>query len=103
MNLSVLLSHHARYRPHHEAVVFGDVRLSWTQFNARVNRLANALCDAGLKKGDKLATILPNSLELLEIFMAVAKIGVVVVPLSPLLRGTGLTRLLNDSDSVMIV
>jgi long-chain acyl-CoA synthetase len=103
MTLNVLLQRHARYRPQHTALVFGDTRLTWAEFNARVNRLANALLHAGLKKGDKMATILPNSLELLEIFMAVAKIGVVVVPLSPLLRGTGLTRLLNDSDSVMIV
>lgn len=103
MNLSTLLQRHARYRPHHEAIVFEGERLTWSEFNARVNRLANTLLDAGLKKGDKLATLLPNTLELLEIYMAVAKIGVVVVPLSPLLRGTGLTRLLNDSDSVMVI
>jgi long-chain acyl-CoA synthetase len=103
MTLNTLLERHARYRPNHEAVVCEDTRLTWAEFNARVNQLANVLLSAGLQKGDKLATILPNTLELLEIYMAVAKIGVVVVPLSPLLRGTGLTRLLNDSDSVLIV
>ena len=80
-----------------------DQRLSFAQFNRRVNRLANALRDMGLRKGDKLATILPNCLELLEIYWAVAKIGVVVVPLSPLLRGQGLVRLLNDSDAVAVI
>jgi len=103
MNIGALLPRHARYRPDHLAVVFEDHRLTYRQFNRRVNRLANALVDMGIAKGDKIATILPNCLELLDIYWAVAKIGAVVVPLSPMLRGTGLTRLLNDSDSVLVV
>lgn len=102
-HLGILLPRHARYRPDHPAVVFDDQRLTFAQFNRRVNRVANALLDLGLRKGDKLATILPNCLEILEIYWAVAKIGVVVVPLSPLLRGQGLIRLLNDSDAVGII
>ncbi len=102
-HLGILLPRHARYRPDHTAVIYEDQRLSFAQFNRRVNRLANALRDMGLRKGDKLATILPNCLELLEIYWAVAKIGVVVVPLSPLLRGQGLVRLLNDSDAVAVI
>ena len=50
-----------------------------------------------------MATILPNSLELLEVYWAVAKMGAVVVPLSPLLRGTGLITLLKDSDTEMVI
>jgi len=42
-------------------------------------------------------------LELLEVYWAAAKIGAVVVPLSPLLRGKGLSTLLNDSDTVLVV
>ena len=57
----------------------------------------------GVKKGDKVATILPNCLELLETYWAVAKVGAVVVPLSNLLRGKGLTTLLNDSDTELIL
>jgi acyl-CoA synthetase (AMP-forming)/AMP-acid ligase II len=102
-HLGILLPRHARYRPDHPAVIFEDHSLTFTQFNRRVNQLSNALLSLGLRKGDKLATILPNCLELLEIYWAVAKIGVVVVPLSPLLRGQGLTRLLNDSDAVAVI
>lgn len=103
MNIGTLLPRHARYRPHHLAVVFEEHRLTYHQYNQRVNRLANALLDLGIKKGDKIATILPNCLELLDVYWAVAKIGAVVVPLSPLLRGQGLTRLLNDSDAVLVL
>ncbi len=103
VHLGSLLTRHARYRPDHPAVIFQEQRFTFSQFNRRVNRLANALFGLGLRKGDKLATILPNCLELLEIYWAAAKTGIVVVPLSPLLRGQGLTRLLNDSDSVALI
>src|SRR5512145_104544 len=103
MNLGSLPSRHARYRPHHTAVVFGDTRLTYREFNRRINRLANALRSEGIGKGDKVATVLPNCLELLEVYWAAAKLGAVVVPLSPLLRGTGLATLLGDSDTVLVV
>ncbi len=103
MNIGSLLTRHARYRPDHLAVVVGDHRLNWRAFNRRVNQVANVLSEMGLRKGEKIAMILPNCLELLEVYWAAAKIGAVVVPLSPLLRGQGLTTLLRDSDAVMII
>lgn len=103
MNIGSLLPNHARYRPHDTAVIFEDCRLSFREFNARVNRLANALTSLGMKKGDKVATILSNCVNLLETYWAVAKIGAVVVPLSPLLRDKALCSLLQDSDSGTII
>lgn len=103
MNIGSLLPHHARYRPTHAAVVVDDHRLNFQEFNVRVNRLANALASLGVKKGDKVATILPNCLSLLDIYWAAAKIGVVVVPLSPLLRGKGLATPIQDSDTGTII
>ncbi|MFZ3189748.1 MAG: AMP-binding protein [Candidatus Sulfotelmatobacter sp.] len=103
MNIGALLPAHARYRPNHTAVVFENCRLSFRELNARVNRLANALLNLGVNKGDKLATILPNCLNLLETYWAAAKIGLVVVPLSPLLRGKALVTLLQDSDTGTII
>src|SRR5512138_2003659 len=98
MNIGALLPRHARYRPDHLAVVFEDHRLTFLQFNARVNRLAHALLAAGLVKGDKVATVLPNCLEQLEVYWAAAKTGLVVVPMSPLLQEAGLRALLDNSD-----
>lgn len=103
MNIGSLLPRHARYRPNHTAIVFNDQRLTFNEFNRRVNRLANALLDLGVSKGDKVATILPNCLELLEIYWAVAKSGAVVVPLSTLTRGKGLVNLLRDSDVTTVI
>jgi len=103
MNLGLLLSRNARYRPNHIAVVCDGRRLTFDQLEQRVNRLSNALISIGLKKGDKLALILPNCLELLDAYLAAAATGIVVVPLSPLLRGPGLVSLLNDSDSAAVL
>jgi len=103
MNIGLLLPRHARCRPDHTAVVFEDSRLSFREFNARVNRLANTLLGSNVRKGDKVATVLPNCLSLLETYWAVAKIGAVVVPLSPLLRGKALAALIQDSDTGTII
>ena len=103
MNIGSLLPQHARFRPNHLAVVFEDSCLTFREFNRRVNRLCNALSNLGVKKGDKVATILPNCLSLLDAYWAVAKTGLVVVPLSPLLREKALTTLIQDSDTETII
>lgn len=103
MNIGSLLPRHALHRPDHTAVVFENCRLTFAEFNKRVNRLASALCGLGVKKGDKVATILPNCLSLLDTYWAAAKIGAVVVPLSSLLRDRALTTLIRDSDTETVI
>jgi long-chain acyl-CoA synthetase len=103
VNIGTLLPRHARYRPDHLALGFGAERLTFRALNARVNRLANALLAAGLRKGDKVATVLPNSLELMDTYWAAAKTGLVAVPLSPLLQEGGLATLLASSDSALVL
>jgi acyl-CoA synthetase (AMP-forming)/AMP-acid ligase II len=103
MNIGSLLPHHARYRPEHDALVFEDRRLTFRALNDDVNRLANALRASGIGKGEKIATLLPNGVELLQIYWAAAKIGAVVVPLSPLLLQQAIVTLLADSDTVAVV
>ena len=103
MNVASLIARNARYRPDHTAVVFGEQRFTSVEFNERVNRLANALHHLGIRKGDKVATILPNCLELLESYWAIVKLGAVIVPLSQLLRGKGLLNLLSDSDTSAVI
>jgi acyl-CoA synthetase (AMP-forming)/AMP-acid ligase II len=103
VSLGRLLTRHARYRPEHPALVFEEHRLTFRQLDARVNRLANALLAAGLAKGDKVATVLPNCLEQLDVYWAAAKTGIVVVPMSPLLQDAGLVSLLDNSDAALVV
>lgn len=103
MNLGILFRHHARYRPNHTAIIFEDKRLTYLELNQNINRLANALLKIGIGKGDKVATILPNCLELYEAYWAMAKIGAVIVPMSTLLMESALGSLLNDSDAAALI
>jgi acyl-CoA synthetase (AMP-forming)/AMP-acid ligase II len=103
MDIGMLLPRHARFRGDHLAFVVGERHFTYRAFNAYVNRLGNALLDAGLRKGDKFATVLPNCAELMGSYWAAAKTGLVVVPMSPLLQGSGLVSLLKDSDTKLVI
>jgi len=102
MNIGSLLPRHARYRPEHLAFIVGKERLNFLELNSRVNRLSNALLDSGIRKGQKMATVLPNCEELMLLYWAAAKTGIVIVPGSPLLQASGLATLLRDSDTVVV-
>ena len=102
MNIGSLITRHALYRSEHDAFVIGEQRLNFRELNSRVNLAANALLSAGLRKGEKMATVLPNCEELMLLYWAAAKTGIVIVPSSPLLQAHGLATLLNDSDTVIV-
>ena len=61
-----------------------DSQRSFTfrQTNARVNQLAQGFAQMGLRKGDRVALFLENSVEICELYFAAAKIGLVVVPIN---------------------
>ena len=103
MNIGTLLPRHARYRPNHLAFVIGEQRFTYREFNAYVNRLSNTLLDLGVRKGEKMATLLPNCLELMAAYWAAAKTGIVIVPCSTLLQESGVSNLLQDSDTVVVL
>jgi len=107
LTLGSLLDRHARYRPHRTAVIApaGDreVHLSWREFDRYVNRWANALAAQGVGRGDRVATVLGNSLALLATYWACAKLGAAIVPLSPLLNAPGLASLLADAKPRIVV
>ena len=105
--LGSVLARHARYRPAHTAVIVGHgadaIRLSYAEFDAAVNRWANALTALGVVRGDRVATLLPNCLELLATYWACAKLGAAAVPLSPLLLPPGIASLLNDAKPRVVI
>ena len=103
IDIGKVLPGHGKYRPEHLAFVCGDTRWTFRELDLRTNKVAHAFLQAGLGKGSPIATLLPNGSELYEIYWAAAKIGAVVVPLSPLLRGSGLYNLLISADLSLIV
>ena len=92
-NLGLLLTKRAFLTPHREAYVdsHSQERLTFAALNSRCNRLANALVDAGIEKGERVGLLLMNSAEFMEAYFALAKIGAVVVPLNWRSLGTALS------------
>ena len=81
------------------AVVDGDQRKSYSELNAMANALANSLADIGLKKGDRAAIYMKNSLELVVAFYAMQKLGVIVAWVNPLYRRTEAQFILKNSEA----
>ena len=85
--------------PAKEAVVDGEKRLSYRELNRRVNRLSHALLGMDLQIGDRVAILSYNRLEFLEVIMAAAKLGLILVPLNWRLTAPELAFILNDSGA----
>jgi fatty-acyl-CoA synthase len=85
--------------PAKEAIVDGERRLNYQQLNRRVNRLAGALQGLGLKAGDRISILSYNRLEFVEVIMAAAKLGLILVPLNWRLTPTELAFNLEDSGA----
>jgi len=86
--------------PDKEAVVFEETRFRWPEFNRRINRLANGLASMGFGKGDHIAVLAENCHQYMEIYYALAKSGMVAVPLNYRLSQRELTHIINHSEAV---
>lgn len=67
----------ARKNPNGDAIVFEDRTISYAEFNAWANRIANLLVSRGIKKGDTVAVMVENRPELMVTVTALAKIGAI--------------------------
>ncbi|MBM3129539.1 MAG: long-chain fatty acid--CoA ligase [Chloroflexi bacterium] len=93
----------ARHHPRTRALVFFDHALTYRELNDAVNRLANALLQLGVKKGDRVALLLPNSPQMVIAYYAALKTGAIAVSLNPLSDAEELGHQLNDSGAETIV
>jgi fatty-acyl-CoA synthase len=93
----------AAIQPEKTALIEEGARYSYQDLNSRINRLSNFLLNAGLKKGDRVAVLLRNCHEYIEIFFALSKIGGVLVPLNWRLVLPELEFIIQDSGSRFII
>src|ERR1700737_1111432 len=85
-----------------EAVVDGDLRLTYAQFFERCDRWSSALQGLGIGKGDRVAYIAPNTHAQLESFYAVPQIGAVLVPINYRLTASDFSYILNHSGATVV-
>jgi len=85
------------------AIVSGNRRLSYAYLDEASNRVANALTAMGVKKGDRVTTLLNNSPEFAVIYFGITKIGAIAVPLDTKYTVYELTALFKDSLPEVLV
>src|SRR5512133_2264149 len=88
--------------PEAEAVIDGELRLNYEQFFERCDRWSAALQALGVKQGDRVAYIAPNTHAQLESFYAVPQIGAILVPLNYRLIADDFAYLIQHSGARVV-
>src|SRR5579859_1270325 len=91
-----------RLYPEREAVVDGQLRLTYSQFFERCDRWSAALQKFGIKPGDRIAYIAPNTHAMLEGFYAVPQIDAVIVPINYRLTADDFAYIINHSGARIV-
>ena len=94
-----LLHRTVRRHPDKLAVVAGEQRATYAEFDAAVNRCAHALADRGLAKGDRLALLSHNCWQFAVLTYATARLGVVLVPVNFMLGAEEIAFILQHSGA----
>ncbi|MCH9009235.1 MAG: AMP-binding protein, partial [Chloroflexi bacterium] len=103
MNTTEFLTISSLIVPERLAMIFEDERITYEQLQDRVNRLANALADIGVGRGDRVAMLQVNCNEQIEASFATAKLDAVYVPLNFRARADEITYMLNDSGPKVLL
>ena len=88
MNLSSLLQVNSRKYRDKEALVFGEQRLTFHEWNEAVNKLAHSLLEIGIQKGDRVVLYMPNTIEFVIAYFATIRLGAIIVPINAKLTKT---------------
>ena len=88
--------------PDKTAVVYNDMRYTYREFNQRVNRLASALQQAGVVKGDRVAFLCPNIPPMLEAHYGVPLAGGILVAINTRLSTPEIAYILNHSGAKVL-
>jgi long-chain acyl-CoA synthetase len=101
--LSDLLRKTAEKYPNKPSTVYLDKAISYKELNSTVDKLATALSRMGVKKGDKVALLLPNIPQFTMAYYATLRIGAIETAISPLFKEREVEHQLADSEAETIV
>jgi malonyl-CoA/methylmalonyl-CoA synthetase len=85
------------------ALIFGDQQFTFGDMDARSNRTANLLLTKGFTAGDRLAVYLENCVEIIDLFLACAKTGIIFVPVNILYKEREMSHILSDADPKALI
>jgi fatty-acyl-CoA synthase len=93
----------ARATPERTAIVFGDATTSYAELDTRSERVAAGLLAAGLRPGDRIATLSGNRPEQVELFFGCAKAGMILTPINPRLATAEVAYQLRDAEPGLLL
>ena len=103
MNLKEILTEPASEVPGKTAIALGSQKLTYGELEEASNRVAKALMELGVEKGDHVAILLSHSPEWVINYFGIIKTGGVAVLLSTMLKAPELNSLLRDSDAKVLI
>lgn len=103
MNISEAVATHARLAPHKLGARDSRRGLTYAQWNTRATQLTNGLRGLGLQKGDKVALLAYNCIEWMEIYVALARAGLVAVPINFRLTPSEIEYIAQHSDAMAFI
>jgi malonyl-CoA/methylmalonyl-CoA synthetase len=103
MNLLDLLDSSLRGRPDAIGLEYGDGTYTFGQIESRSNRLAQFLIGKGFEPGDRLCVYLANCVEMIDLYLACVKAGIIFVPINILYREREISHILRDAEPRAIV
>jgi len=99
VTLPSLVALHGKWRGERTALIEGERRLSWRQFERETARAANGLAVLGLESGDRVAVLMDNSLEMVVLLFGILRFGGVAVPLNVSISDSAVARMIEDADA----
>src|ERR1700744_6347466 len=102
-NIWAMEAEAAMRNPDGEALVCGDVRMNWREVVHRSSAVAAGLRKAGVQRGDRLALLLGNRIEIVLAMFGVAQLGAIAVVLSTRQQKPEIAYALNDSGAMLII
>lgn len=103
MTLTHLFNLSLAHRRDNPALEFQGREFTFGEIDARAARMANALALRGFEAGDRLAVQLTNSIELIDVFLACVRLGVIFVPVNVLYKEREVTHILADAEPRLFV
>ena len=103
MNIGALLTKSARTFPTNLATAYGAKKLTYTEFNARTNRLCNVLSSLGVQAKDNVALLMYNSPEMLEAMFASFKTGCAAVPINFRLHQNEFAFIIDHAQAKVVI
>ncbi|MEM3766652.1 MAG: AMP-binding protein, partial [Candidatus Bathyarchaeia archaeon] len=89
--------------PNQTACIYLDGQMTYAELKLKVDKLATALADLGVKKGDRVATILPNSPQFIISDYAIMRLGAVHVPISVTHKTPDLLYEIGESETHTVI